>query len=131
VAARKWINIFLSLWLINAVVCFHAPSPLQNSCEPHEELSQPSPNTLVDWVADMLAHPDADDDGDETHHHFVRLHSRYLGSRTLDFNLQVPTKAEYSYQPVPQIVKIQFSEYWLTKAYLPRYYNFLFRLSPF
>ncbi len=129
---KKWIHIFLSVWLINSVTYFHGSTyaDLFNSASANslgnEDLK------LNSWT-DCLIHILADDDGDSPEKaHKIKYQRRYVRNRTLNdkANAAVPNFYVYYHHYQNEVAK-KVSNYTIGVALLPAYYNFLFRLSPF
>lgn len=127
---KKHLNILLSVWLISAIVCFHATNPENNTCE-HFQFSNNScyaGNTLFDLAYQCLS-SDAHHDG--KHHHHIKYQKRFLTSRTVDFTIQVPATQEFTANILPQNLFSFPGKQWLNKVFLPVHHHFLFRLTPF
>ncbi|WDF56954.1 hypothetical protein [Mucilaginibacter sp. KACC 22063] len=123
--------ILISVWLINALVCFHPTDAAEIHAEAAKATNGPSfsDNTLLDL---LLHHISDDDDYNGSHqHHKIANRNRYVLTRTLGFNLQVPFTHTFQWLNAVQYLHTYYGRFWEKKVFLPPHHNFLFRLSPF
>lgn len=128
---KKYINILLSVWLISAVVCFHATNPENNTCE-HFQFSDSicyAGNTLFDLAYLGLSNDDSHHAG--KHHHHIKYQKRFLTNRSIDFTIQLPAQDDFITCNLPQHLFSFQGKQWLNKVFLPAHHHFLFRLTPF
>ena len=128
---KKYLNILLSVWLINAIVCFHATSPVENICDQFQLSNEYcySGNTIFDLV--YLGLNNASSHQDSKHHYHIKDQKRFLTSRVVDFTIQVPAKQEFISNDLPRHLFSFPGKQWLNKVFLPVHHHFLFRLTPF
>lgn len=124
---KKCLHIFIAAWLINALVCYHPTAPFGGVGHPvqYTETDYSADNTIVDILVNHA------DDGPDDHPHRVFSHARYLVSRTIGFNLQLPTLQTFHCLNTAIDVPLAFHRFWESKVFLPPHHHFLFRLSPF
>lgn len=128
---KKYINILLSVWLIGAIVCFHATNPRENTCDHFQSPDEYyyTGNTVFDLVYQGLDNASAHQDG--KHHHRIKYQKRFLISRVIDFTIQLPVKQEFFTDVLPSHLFSFPGKQWLNKVFLPAHHHFLFRLTPF
>lgn len=124
---KKWLNIILCCWLINSVTYFHGINAYDaGPCDNQQCIKI---NTWADHLAQQIS-----DDDDDTQHHVHKIDSqrRYINSRVAGIESYV---AEYpsaiSCYAFNKTLLTVLTRYTIGIAWLPSYYNFLFRLSPF
>lgn len=128
---KKYVNILLSVWLISAIVCFHATNPEDNTCD-HFQFSSNScyaGNTLFDLVYLSLDNPSGHQGGQ--HRHPIKYQKRFLTNRAVDFTIQVPSKQDFFSDNLPSNLISFPGKQWLNKVFLPAHHHILFRLTPF
>ncbi len=131
---KKWIHIFLSLWLINAVTYSTASSPTDLFGNVHTDASSDDnscfhTNTWVDYITAAIT--DADDNAPGKAHS-IKYQRRYVRRSCSNDNVFVPTPDfRLQFQQFKRAVAHTVSNYTIGVALRPAYYNFLFRLSPF
>ncbi|WP_158826750.1 hypothetical protein [Mucilaginibacter lacusdianchii] len=129
---KKWINIFLAVWLINSITYFHSSNPLGNDNEGHSCCSTSDCLEVNSWVDCLIQ--EAVDDGADTpaKAHKIKSQRRYVNARS--FNLSADLVHRLLYLPDAALQKLDDDSdehYSIGVALLPAYYNFLFRLCPF
>lgn len=128
---KRWLNTIICIWIINSIICFHAINPFipgAVNCNVADGECVVS-NTVIDSIIQVAK--DLADNNDHDHDHKIITKSRYLFSRNLISSLAVPTKSIFNFLLAPLQVSKAVKNYEFVKAFLPKYYNFLFRLSPF
>lgn len=124
---KKWINILLSVWLINSVTF----PPVINVSESNHSCSTAPLSSVNSWVEFLLQSIDDDrnssDKNDHIHGHHKFVHVKAY-SQTAFFT---PAFFYKTFGSVSKIVKKCTSTYVIGVAILPAYYSFLFRFSPF
>lgn len=128
---KKSINILLSVWLIGAIVCFHATNPGENICNHFQSSNEYryTGNTVFDLVYQGLDNASTHQDG--KHHHHIKYQKRFLTSRVIDFIIQVPYRQDFVSDILPQHIFSFPGKQWLSKVFLPVHHHILFRLTPF
>ncbi|TWR25221.1 hypothetical protein FPZ43_17275 [Mucilaginibacter pallidiroseus] len=126
--AKKWLHIILSVWIINVIVCFHAVNPFENALLSEQATATASLRSAT--LLDLFSQETVDEADKSQKHNKIHQKSRYVTARVID-----------NYVPAIYADKLEFSVFhkdvaaftgqYVTKAFLPSYYNFLFRLSPF
>ena len=129
---KKWIYIFTAICLLNTIFCFHAgdlcsggngnPS-LEDGC------SYTGSGTLLGFLVSQMQDDDPDS-GNKTPLKLKCRHGHFF-SRFFSVSIQAPMQAAYSALFTPEQTAVQYGNYQPRKAFLPSYYNFLFRLKPF
>ena len=129
---KRCLYIILSVWLINAVVCFHAndtssllPDHLQYPGESCQE-----GDTVLDYVAQLFSKHDNNAD-DSANHQTKRYSRKLLVRRLVNINVQLPELQSFIKNNFALDLHCTFGKSWFNKAFLPGYYNFLFRFKPF
>lgn len=128
---KKYVNILLSVWLISAIVCFHATNPEENTCD-HLQFSTSycyTGNTLFDLA--YLGFTSDSSHADGKQHHHIKYQKRFLTNRLVDFTIQVPAKQEFISENLPRHLFSFPGKQWLNKVFLPAHHHILFRLTPF
>jgi hypothetical protein len=129
---KKWIYIFTAFCLLNTIFCFHAGDLIAGgNGNPGLEdgYSYTGSGTLLGFLVSQMQ----DDDPDSGNKAPLKLKCR-LGnffSRFFSVSIQAPMQAAYSALFTPGKTRVQYGNYQPRKAFLPSYYNFLFRLNPF
>lgn len=127
---KKWFLILLSAWLVNSVVWYQTPSTVDINASTSEgsrtcliELS-----SLLGTAVHLL-----DEDNDcSKHSHRIKFRNHFLMSRVSAAVALVPTRLSFLFKNIPTtLIKIPNGKYNVTSCFLPGYYSFLFRLSPF
>lgn len=128
---KKYVNILLSVWLIGAIVCFHATNPEDYTIEHFQFTSSNcyAGNTLFDLLYLEFNNSSSHQDG--KHHHHIKFQKKFLGSRAVDFTIQVPAQQEFIADNLPRHLFSFPGKQWLSKVFLPAHHHFLFRLTPF
>ncbi len=129
---KRWTHIILSAWLINSVIWFQVPVSLVGLNEACTDTSEECLlemssllSTAVHFYEDLTQ-----DEG--SHSHKIKYHSHFLFSRISTAAILVPTQQLFSfYNNIPTTIKLYRGKYHTVSRFLPGYYNFLFRLSPF
>ncbi|RYE29622.1 MAG: hypothetical protein EOP42_13955 [Sphingobacteriaceae bacterium] len=126
---KKWLHIFLCVWLINSITFPQIGNIPQfgHQCSNNAELNIDS---WTDFVLESFA-ADKSLSSDTKHH--TKYHRRYVHVNAHQFNdyLAVKHLLYLPYDYSKKVVKKSISPYLIGIALLPAYYNFLFRLSPF
>lgn len=128
---KKWLNIILSLWLINAVTYVHGSNPFDHSDEGYATTS-PSCQVTNTWV-DSFLQIAADDGGLPSRKaHKIKFQRRYVHTRSNSVSVFLPVAIFlWLYALLKKDTSAGESHYSIGVALRPAYYNFLFRLSPF
>lgn len=129
---KKWMHIFLSAWLINSVIWFQVPTNMVDlnsaSTDTSEEcLLEMSSllSTAVHFYEDIT-----EDDGN--HSHKIKYRNHFLINRISSPAILVPAQQLFSFcNNIPTTIKLYVGKYRTVSHFLPSYYSFLFRLSPF
>lgn len=129
---KKWIHIFLAIWLINSVTYFHGSS--------YNDLFNPAQTDLSDgpciklntWTDCLLQSLSDDANPSKDNAHKIKSQRRYITSRAFGDSifLSEPSFTVY-FQQVKNTTEDTINHYTVGVAMLPAYYNFLFRFSPF
>lgn len=126
---KKWFHILLSAWLINSVVWYQTPATIElNSCG--SDISREcliEISSLLGTAVHILSH----DHDDTTHSHKIKYRSHYVANRLSTAAILVPAQLSFLFKNIPTLIKIPVGKYNIRSCFLPAYYNFLFRLSPF
>lgn len=130
---KRCLYFLLSVWLINSIVCFHADNistPLPDHVQYPGETCDDGGNTVVGYVTQIF---DTDDhtNSDNGAHQSKRTPRKILPRRIAEFNAQLPILLDFVKGNVAIDVHHTFGTHWFNKAFLPGYYNFLFRYKPF
>jgi len=129
---KKWIYIFTAICLLNTIFCFHAGDlcsggngnpGLEDGC------SYTGSGTLLGFLVSQMQDDDPDS-GNKTPLKLKCRHGHFF-SRFFSVSIQAPMQAAYSALFTPEQTAVQYGNYQPRKAFLPSYYNFLFRLKPF
>lgn len=129
---KRWVNIFICIWLINSVVWFQVPTSLafNNSYSEESQENLVEMSSLLCSVAHHLW-----DDADEAPYnssHKIKYRNHFVVSRVSIPATMAPTQIlSFSFRIIPTTLKLHYSKYKTVSHFLPDYYNFLFRLSPF
>ncbi|MBS7566501.1 hypothetical protein KHS38_19005 [Mucilaginibacter sp. Bleaf8] len=128
---KKWINIILAVWLINAVTYFHSSNPFDTVEENHGICSTIECLDINTWV-DCLVQI-ADDEGEAaTKAHKINSQRKYVHSRSVNLSVFLsPQLLHLPHSAFNSEVDNDTGHYSIGVALLPAYYNFLFRLCPF
>lgn len=129
---KKWVHIFLAIWLINSVTYFHGSSYNDLFNLAQTDLSDGPCIKLNTWTDCILQSLFDDADPSTDNAHKIKSQRRYLHSRTFSDSifLSVPSFTVF-FQHFKNVVADTINHYTVGVAMLPAYYNFLFRLSPF
>ena len=125
-------HIFLSAWLINSVIWFQVPTNMVDlnsaSTDTSEEcLLEMSSllSTAVHFYEDIT-----EDDGN--HSHKIKYRNHFLINRISSPAILVPAQQLFSFcNNIATTIKLYVGKYRTVSHFLPSYYSFLFRLSPF
>ena len=130
--ARRCIYFILSVWLINTIVCFHG---YKNFGDFPEHLQYPGENcskgsSAFEYFGEVLTSDDSDTDPSQ---HPLKRPSRKLLVRraAAESYMQIPSLLDFIKSNLAIDINCTFGKQWFSKAFLPGYYNFLFRLKPF
>lgn len=129
---KRWANILMCIWLINSVIWFQVPTSLALN----ENYSDESQENLVEMSslfcsAAHFLFDDADEapTGDS---HKIKYRNHFLVNRVTVAATMLPTQvATFTFENIPTTIKLYLGKYNTVSHFLPRYYSFLFRLSPF
>ncbi|MCJ8211070.1 hypothetical protein MUY27_15230 [Mucilaginibacter sp. RS28] len=128
---KRWLNIFLCIWLINSVTYFHPHNPFEangeSGCGLHACIK------INTWL-DVVKHISAEEHDEDTpfHEHRIDSQKRYVNSRANLFGNFLPYLPSSLSFKSPKLALLKtVGNYSIGVAKLPTYYNFLFRLSPF
>ena len=129
---KRWANIFIYIWLINSVIWFQVPPSLAFN----ENFSDESQENLVEMSSLFCsaAHYlfDNQDEAPSEDSHKIKYRSHFLVNRITLPAILVPAEQLFSFcNNVPITIKLYVSKYRTVSHFLPSYYSFLFRLSPF
>jgi len=129
---KKWLNIFLCIWLVNSVTYFHAANPFADDAEDQSSVFISIHPKLNTWIDCLLHQASVDDDSTPLLPHKIISHRRYVNSRPHSFSNFIPGIVNASLFFAPQyFISHCNCNYSIGVAMLPAYYNFLFRFSPF
>ena len=129
---KKWVHIFLSLWLINSVTYFHASNPADlespELCNSFFDTCLKL-NTWADCIVQSLIKDDDDASGKV---HKIKFQRRYVRSHSANDNAYISVNhLLIDHQHIKKAVANRVNHYSIGVALLPAYYSFLFRLCPF
>lgn len=129
---KRWANIITCIWLINSVIWFQVPTSLafnQNySDESLENLVEMS--SMICSAAHFLF--DDADEAPQGDSHKIKYRNNFLVNRITVAATMIPTQtAFFSFENIPTTIKLYIGKYNTVSHFLPGYYSFLFRLSPF
>ena len=129
---KRWSLIFLSAWLINSVIWFQVPASLvelNSSCTDTSEECLLEMSSLLSTAVHF--YEDLNED-DGNHSHKIKYRNHFLINRISSPAILVPIQQLFSFcNTIPVTIKLYLGKYRTVSHFLPRYYNFLFRLSPF
>jgi len=129
---KRWSIIFLSAWLINSVIWFQVPTSLvalNSSCTDTSEECLLEMSSLLSTAVHF--YEDLTDDGAE-HSHKIKYRNHFVINRVSNVAILVPTQQLFSFcNNIPTTIKLYTGKYQTVSRFLPSYYSFLFRLSPF
>ncbi|RYY29653.1 MAG: hypothetical protein EOP41_02250 [Sphingobacteriaceae bacterium] len=125
---KKWINILLSVWLINSVT-FPQIINVNDSVHSSSGTVLSGLNSWTDFLLFSLAD---DDSGSSDKKHHIHFHRKFVHTKS---NYQTAFASVVfffkTFGAASKTVKKCISTYVIGVAILPSYYSFLFRLSPF
>ena len=130
---KRWGHIFLTIWLINSVVWFQVPTSLAFN----ENYSDESQECLVEMSSLLCtaAHLLDVDGGNAPDHgggHKIKYRNHFITNRvSIPATVFVAQTIPFSFSNIPTTIKLYVGKYRTVSAFLPDYYSFLFRLSPF
>jgi len=129
---KQWTRIFICIWLINSIVWFQVPTSLafneNYSDESQENLVEMS--SLICSAAHYLF--DNSNDAPKNDSHKIKYRNHFLVNRVTSPGVVTPLyTASFCFENTPTIIKLYLGKYLTVSRFLPAYYNFLFRLSPF
>lgn len=130
---KRCLYFFLSVWLINSIVCFHTDgiaTPLPDHVQYPSESCDEGGDTAFSYVTQIF---DTDDQSksDSDNRPSKRSPRKILPRRIAEFNAQLPIIIDFVKGNVAIDVHHTYGAQWFNKAFLPGYYNFLFRYKPF
>ena len=129
---RRCLYFFLAIWLINTVVCLHADNistPFPDHIQYPGESCDDGGETVLGYVTQLF---DTDDHSNSDNSRPTkRTPRKILPRRIAEFNAQLPIILDFVKGNVAIDIHQSFGTNWLNKAFLPGYYNFLFRYKPF
>ena len=130
---KRCLYLFLSLWLINSVICLHADSisaPLPDHVQYPGESCDDGGDTVLGYVTQIF---DTDDhsNSDNNSRPAKRAPRKILPRRIAEFNVQLPLILDFGRGNIATDIHRTFGAHLFSKAFLPGYYNFLFRYKPF
>jgi hypothetical protein len=116
--------------LINSIVCFHANSISTPIPDHVQYSSNDGGSTVLDYVTQIF---DTDDhtNSDNGGHPSKRAPRKILPRRIAEFNAQLPVLLDFGKGNIAIDIHRTFGAHLFSKAFLPGYYNFLFRYKPF
>ncbi|MBD1386599.1 hypothetical protein IDJ75_15030 [Mucilaginibacter rigui] len=128
---KRGLNTVICIWIINSIVYFHALNPFAangiNCDVPGGKCIVSS--TLIDSIIDIGESLFNDQDHD--HDHKIATKCRYLVSRNISTSVPAPFNTIFDFTGVSYKILNTIKNTAFAKASLPKYYSFLFRLSPF
>jgi hypothetical protein len=127
---KRCLYIFLSVWLINAIVCFHGndfSAPVPDHLQYPGETCQEG-DTVLDFVAQILS---SDQSADHNNHQNKKYPRKILVRRLVSLDVYLPELQSFVKNNLAVDLHRSFGKNWFNKAFLPGYYNFLFRFKPF
>ena len=128
-ALKRWYYIFVSAWLINALVCFHPAGFFERiSAFKSQNAHFFRENTLVDVIFNSLS---SDRDSNAKQHHKIIHRNRYVVNPALNINIQLPVIQTFNYAALAKTISFTYNRFWENKIFLPPLHDFLFLLSPF
>lgn len=129
---KKWLHIFLSFWLINAVTYFHASSPA-DFVNSHPSTPAADECVKINTWSDCIIQSCLNDDDDVAGKaHKIKFQRRYIRARSSNDNIfHCVADLHIFYQHFKSTAVSKVNHYSIGVALLPSYYNFLFRLCPF
>jgi hypothetical protein len=129
---RRCLYFFLSVWLINSVVCFHADkisTPLPDHIQYPGETCDEGDSVLAyaTQIFDTDDHSNSDNDSRPT----KRAARKILPRRIAEISIQLSVIHDFVKGNIAVDIHRTFGAHFFNKAFLPGYYNFLFRYKPF
>ncbi len=129
---KRWANIMMCIWLINSVIWFQVPTSLALNAnytdESQENLVEMS--SLFCSAAHFLF--DDADEAPQGDSHKIKYRNHFLVNRVTIAATMVPSQmVAFCFENVPTTIKLYIGKYNTVSHFLPSYYSFLFRLSPF
>lgn len=130
---KRCLYFFLSVWLLNSIVCFHADrisTPIPDHIQYPGESCDDGGDTALGHVAqifDANDHNNSDSDSPSS----KRSPRKILPRRIAELNAQLPILLDFVKGNIAVDLHHTYGIQWLNKAFLPGYYNFLFRYKPF
>ncbi|MFD0748950.1 hypothetical protein ACFQZS_02280 [Mucilaginibacter calamicampi] len=129
---KRWSIIFLSAWLINSVIWFQVPASfvdINSSCTDTSEECLLEMSSLLSTAVHF--YEDLNED-DGNHSHKIKYRNHFLINRISSPAILAPALQLFSIcNTIPTTIKLYVGKYRTVSHFLPSYYNFLFRLSPF
>lgn len=130
---KRCIYFFLSVWLINSIVCFHADNistPLPDHVQYPGESCEDGGDTVLGYVTQIF---DTEDhtNSDNSSRPNKKAPRKILPRRIAEFNAQLPVILDFGKGNIAIDIHRIFGAHLFSKAFLPGYYNFLFRYKPF
>lgn len=130
---KRCIYLFLCAWMVNAIVCFHTDNvsaPLPDHVQYPGETCDGGGETVFGYVTQIF---DTDDhtNSDNSGRSHKRAPRKILPRRIAEFNVQLPVILDFGKGNIAIDIHRTFGAHLFSKAFLPGYYNFLFRYKPF
>ncbi|MFD0793784.1 hypothetical protein ACFQZX_09150 [Mucilaginibacter litoreus] len=127
---KKWTNIILCAWLINALVCFHPTNPFENHrIDGHCNIGNCfSDNTLLSF---LINYPGKCKKSDIQAQHKISARNRYTTNSQLNFITNLPVCETFSFTNLIQHLRASSHSFLEYRTFALAQYQNLFRLSPF
>jgi hypothetical protein len=129
---KRWTYIFLSAWLINSVIWFQVPTSLVEVNSSYTDTSEECLLEMSSLLSTAVHFYEDITDDDGSHSHKIKYRNHFLINRITSPAILVPALQLFSFSnTIPTTIKLYLGKYRTVSHFLPSYYNFLFRLSPF
>lgn len=129
---KRWTHIFLSAWLINSVIWFQVPASLVDINSSYTGTSEECLLEMSSLLSTAVHFYDDITDDDGNHSHKIKYRNHFLINRINSAAILAPAQQlSFFCNTIPTTIKLYLGKYRTVSRFLPGYYNFLFRLSPF
>ena len=130
---KKCLYLFLSIWLINSIVCLHADrfsTQLPDHVQYPGETCDDGGDSILGYVSQIFDTEDHSN-SDNNSRPSKRTPRKILPRRIAELNVQLPVILDFVKGNIAIDIHQTFGAHLFSKAFLPGYYNFLFRYKPF
>ena len=129
---KRWSIIFLSAWLINSVIWFQVPVNLVDLNSDYTDTSDECLLEMSSLLSTAVHFYEDFTQDDGNHSHKIKYRNHFLLNRISSPAILAPALQLFSFfNNIPIAIKLYLGKYRTVSHFLPSYYNFLFRLSPF